>query len=209
MSVDFDKEALEWDDEQKIHQAKRIADEITKSIAIDSSWRALEFGAGTGLISFNLVDVFNHITLIDTSAGMIDVVNTKIGDSGVHTMAAHHTDIETFAQSGQKFDVVFASMALHHIQDIQGTLRHIYNMLNDGGYVCIIDLNEDDGAFHKGVHGFEGHDGFNQVALKGVLKEVGLQDISSRTFYTGERIKDGEKIEYFLFIMIATKKPAS
>ncbi len=39
--------------------------------------RAMEFGCGTGFISFNLIDSFKSITLIDSSKNMIDILSNK------------------------------------------------------------------------------------------------------------------------------------
>ena len=39
---------------------------------------ALDYGCGTGLLSFPLKDELGHITLNDNSAGMLEVVQEKI-----------------------------------------------------------------------------------------------------------------------------------
>ena len=39
---------------------------------------AMEFGAGTGLLSFILKDHLKEITLIDNSEGMVKVLNEKV-----------------------------------------------------------------------------------------------------------------------------------
>ena len=76
--MNFDDVAREWDNEKRIERAKVIANKIKTTISVTESKMAMEFGCGTGLISFNLSDVFKNITLIDNSEGMINVVNEKI-----------------------------------------------------------------------------------------------------------------------------------
>jgi ubiquinone/menaquinone biosynthesis C-methylase UbiE len=49
-----------------------------KEIPLNGEMTALEFGAGTGLLSFMLKDHLKEITLIDNSEGMVKVLNEKL-----------------------------------------------------------------------------------------------------------------------------------
>jgi ubiquinone/menaquinone biosynthesis C-methylase UbiE len=91
--MDFNIEAINWDNKRRIKRAKTIADEIIKSIKIKEKYHALEFGCGTGLVSFNLIYKFEHITLTDTSKGMIETLNSKIQHYKVKNMKALNVDI--------------------------------------------------------------------------------------------------------------------
>ncbi|MEG0772549.1 class I SAM-dependent methyltransferase [Clostridium sp.] len=204
--MNFDDRAITWDDEYRVKRAKIISQEIKKSIPIKENCTALEFGCGTGLISFNLHDTFKAITLIDTSKGMIDVVNLKKEQYKIHNMVAYETDISKNQMLNEKYDVIYTSMALHHVEDINGTLIALYNLMNPEGYLCIVDLVKDDGSFHKAEKDFRGHHGFEAQELKGKLQDIGLKDINSRVFYTDKKSIGDEKIDYFLFIMIGKKK---
>ena len=202
----FDAKASNWDTEKRIERSKAIAEEISKAVKIESHFHAMEFGCGTGLISFNLINSLESITLIDISKGMIDVVNQKIQDNHVKNMTALYTDINKEIGIIGKFDIIYTSMALHHIKDTETTLRNLYDLLNDGGYLCIIDLTEDDGTFHKHDKGFDGHNGFNQNNLKNLLGYIGLQEVTSNEFYKGENIVEGEILKYTLFLMVGKKR---
>ena len=202
----FDAKASNWDTEKRIERSKAIAEEISKAVKIESHFHAMEFGCGTGLISFNLINSLESITLIDISKGMIDVVNQKIQDNHVKNMTALYTDINKEIGIIGKFDIIYTSMALHHIKDTETTLRNLYDLLNDGGYLCIIDLTEDDGTFHKHDKGFDGHNGFNQNNLKNLLGYIGLQEVTSNEFYKGENIVEGEILKYTLYLMVGKKR---
>jgi len=76
--MNFDDVAREWDDERRIERAEIIANKIRTTITVGKDKSAMEFGCGTGLVSFNLYNEFKNITLIDTSKEMINVVNNKI-----------------------------------------------------------------------------------------------------------------------------------
>ena len=89
----FDDEAKEWDNARRIERAVVIADEIRKSLGDTKDKSALEFGCGTGLISFNLKDDFKDITLLDLSQEMINVLNDKIKTSRVSNMKSMCCDL--------------------------------------------------------------------------------------------------------------------
>lgn len=204
--MNFDDYAKNWDTEMRINRAKKIADEIVKALELDEEYSAMEFGCGTGLISFNLFNHFKKVTLVDSSEGMINIANSKIKRYGVSNMVATLTDISEGNTMDEKFDVIYSSMVLHHIPNIPGILEHFYKLLNPEGYLCIVDLDEEDGSFHKEDPGFDGHNGFNQDNLKGLLANAGYSDIESKTFYHDIRNIGDEKVNYSLFLMKSRKK---
>ncbi len=205
--MSFDEYAKTWDTDKRINRAKIIANEINKSISIDKNCSAMEFGCGTGLVSFNLYDRFKRITLVDSSKGMIDILNSKINKYRVNNMVTKHLDILADKNAlDTKFDVIYNSMVLHHINNTSLIIGKFHKLLNNDGYLCIVDLNEDDGSFHKEYPDFDGHNGFNQEKLKGSLISVGFSDIESNTFYYDEKIIEGEKVKYSLFLMKARKR---
>lgn len=203
--MNFNLAAVGWDDQKRINRAKIIANEIIKSINIKEHSCAMEFGCGTGLVSFNLSDKFDHITLIDTSEGMIEKLKQKILDSGLKNMTAVQTDINSCSELQDKFDVIYTSMALHHIIDTKATLKKLYGLLKDEGYICIVELDAEDGSFHKQEKDFNGHNGFDQQQLKKLLEELGLKNIVTDTFYKDKKVEDDLTIEYSLFLMTGEK----
>lgn len=203
--MNFDEVAKSWDTDKRNNRAKIIADKIRSSIAIDENCSAMEFGCGTGLISFHLCDRFKSITLIDSSKGMIDMVISKIDQYQLNNMVAKCIDLSEENSFDVKFDVIYNSMVLHHIKDTAAILKNFYELLNVDGYLCIVDLDEEDGSFHKNYPDFDGHNGFNQKELKSILIKEGFQNIESNTFYFDEKMIEGSKIKYSLFIMMARK----
>lgn len=204
--MNFDIQSTTWDDERRKKRAKLIAEEISKSIQIEKQYTALEFGCGTGLISFCLNDKFEMITLVDTSKAMIDVLNSKIEAFQIDNMRAYQIDInENNILLENSYDVIYTSMALHHIIDIETTIKNLYRLLKKDGYLCIIDLDEEDGSFHKEEKDFNGHNGFNQNDLKNVLLQTGFKAVEANTFYEGKKVVEEMKVKYSLFLMIGEK----
>jgi len=203
--MNFDDVAREWDNEKRIERAKVIANKIKTTISVTESKTAMEFGCGTGLISFNLSDVFKNITLIDNSEGMINVVNEKIKKLNLKNINSYSYDLVENSLD-EKYNIIYSSMALHHIVDIDRILKRFYNMINSNGTLCIVDLNEDDGRFHKSEVGFTGHNGFSQEWMKSILEANKFTNVKSQTFYKSSKVIDDEEIEYSLFIMTADKR---
>ncbi|PRR80954.1 class I SAM-dependent DNA methyltransferase [Clostridium vincentii] len=203
--MSFDDYAKTWDTDKRINRAKIIADKISNSIDINKDYSAMEFGCGTGLVSFNLYNKFKEITLIDSSKGMIDILNSKINKYKVNNMVINHLDISDGNSLDVKFDVIYNSMVLHHIQNTSSTIKNFYELLNEDGYLCIVDLDEEDGSFHKDYSDFDGHNGFNQEELKNILSMAGFKHIESNTFFYDEKIVEGQKVNYSLFLMKARK----
>lgn len=205
--MNFDTIAAHWDDERRMKRAKVIAREIMKTIGPERNRTALEFGCGTGLISMELQGFFQHITLMDSSAGMLAELSRKIKGLGITNMTTLHGDIATsdafppFAP----FDVIFSSMVLHHVEDIQAALHHIFQLLAPGGCVCIIDLMEEDGSFHAMEKDFNGHNGFNPESLCADFEKAGFRKTASHIFYTDVKPMGDKDIPYSLFILTARK----
>ena len=204
--MNFDIKAIKWDDEKRKKRAEIIAEEINKSIQIKKQYTALEFGCGTGLISFCLRGKFEMITLVDTSKGMIDILNSKIQSFNINNMKAYQIDInENHTLPDNSYDVIYTSMALHHIMDTETTIKNLYRLLKKDGYLCVVDLDEEDGSFHKEEKDFNGHNGFNQNELKNVLLETGFEEVVTNTFYKNEKLIEEMKVPYSLFLMVGRK----
>ncbi len=213
--MDFNTAAAGWDTDKRIKRAETISDEIAKTIHIKPHSNALEFGCGTGLISFGLRDRFDHITLVDTSEAMVDMLCSKIREAGITNMTALKADILGAAGSGRdavrfalpqdKYDVIYTSMALHHVVDVSSALTAFYELLSEGGTICIVDLTKDDGSFHRLEKDFNGHNGFEQQELKAALEYKGFTDVHTRIFFEDiKRIEDRD-VPYSLFIMTGSK----
>lgn len=204
--MSFDTRSITWDTEKRVNRAKVIAEKISKVIQIKKKHNALEFGCGTGLVSFNLYNKFKNITLVDTSKGMIDILNLKIKKNRINNMKAYQIDInEDEMPSESKYDLIYTSMVLHHISDTATTLKNLYRLLKEDGSLCIIDLDEEDGSFHREEKDFHGHNGFNQNALKSLMVKIGFKEVRVDTFYKDDKIVNGMEVKYSLFLMTGRK----
>ena len=203
--MEFDVLAESWDTQRRIDRAKIIAKQIENSITIEKTDIALEFGCGTGLISLNLKDKFKEIDLVDNSIEMLDKLRIKIAQFQLANFNPIFLDITANQELDKTYDVIYTSMALHHVQDIDSIIKYFYNKLMPGGRLCIVDLSMVSEIFHQQEKDFNGHHGFEQNALKDILSKNEFLNITSNTFYESEKMIDNHCIPYSLFILSANK----
>lgn len=206
--MDFSKHASDWDTESRIARAATIANEIMGSLESKHFGKAMEFGCGTGLITFALKEdiTFDSVTLVDSSKGMIEVVEQKIEVSGAEHIDAICGDIlDGGLAVPEALDMVYSSMVLHHIPNVAEVLGRLHGLMKTGAAIRLVDLDEEDGGFHADEVDFEGHDGFSHEMLHDIMQGIGFRDISIRTFFKGTKVKAGKEIEYSLFILSAVK----
>lgn len=147
--TNFDERAKDWDaDLMKVERARMAADAVRKTVPLSNNMNALEYGCGTGLLSFALQEDLGQITLADTSQGMLDVLSEKIAASGVTNMRSVWLDLSIDPLPAEKYHITYSLMALHHIHDAKGILKKFYDVLEPNGYLLIADLDKEEGSFH-------------------------------------------------------------
>lgn len=201
---EFDSRAKDWDKEMRhVERSRAIASELLKAVPLNGDMKALEFGAGTGLLSFILKDSFAGITMMDNSTEMVKVAQGKIAAEKAHHMNAVCLDLEKENYSGE-FDIIYTQMVLHHVVNIEIIFEKFYSLLKNGGYLAIADLYSEDGSFHGAD--FRGHRGFDMKNLSSLLNKHGFGSISHRQCYNLKKnIASGELREYPIFLMVACK----
>ncbi|WP_431473111.1 methyltransferase domain-containing protein [Ornithinimicrobium sp. W1665] len=192
----FDQQAATWDDDpDKVRRARDVAEAVATAVPLTGRERMLEYGAGTGLVSQALQDRVGPVTLADTLAGMRSVMEGKVA-AGVLPRDARvvSLDVEMQQVPQERFDLIVGSLVLHHVQQLDAALAALADLLTPGGHLCIADLDSEDGSFHQ--HDFDGHHGFDRVALAADLEAVGLTDVRVEDCTTIE--KDGGTYRVFL-----------
>lgn len=199
----FDDEAATWDDAPG-HEERQVAvaQAIEQAVALSPSMSALDVGGGTGRLSILLSDRVGSVVVTDPSAGMVQVAEERIEAAGLgDRLRAVQADLTTDSLEGA-YDVVWSSMALHHVADLDGLLRSVAGLLVEGGQLAIADLDEDpDGAFHAEKVDFDGHHGFDRQRLAEQLAHAGFAEVS---FVDATTILKGDR-EFGVFLCTATK----
>ena len=202
MSDFFDNAAKEWDTKhQRVAQAKAIAQIIEQTIPLTRAIKALEFGCGTGLLGFNLIEKVGEITFSDTSRGMLSEVENKLKISAC--TSAKIVDLNV-VRIVDRYDLIFSSMVLHHIADHKQTIADLSQSLHPEGYLCICDLDKEDGLFHSKET--VPHHGFERAELKQEFQNAGLNVIHSCTGFINRKIINDQEMNFPVFMIIGQKK---
>lgn len=211
--MDFDKVAAGWDAEpRRVALARGIAQAILDELHPTATTEAMDFGCGTGLLSLALQPHVRRVTGIDASAGMLEMLQGKIRESGLDTIDTRQVDAEHGLEAEGEWDLVASSMALHHIRDTARLLRQFHTALRPGGALAIADLDPDDGEFHPAGMGVF-HNGFVRAELRALLAQAGFIGIRDRTAASFRKQgASGQERDFSVFLMTARRsgnKPAS
>jgi len=198
----FDERAADWDTPRRIARAEEAAQTIEGAIDIPPGCRAIEVGAGTGLLGLALRPRLGSLVLADTSEGMLAEADRKIEEGRLEGVRTVRFDVASDAPpSGGPFDLVVSLLLLHHVKDTSAALAGMHRLVAAGGQIAAIDLDTEDGSFHspeaEGVH----HHGFDRERLAELARAAGFIDV---------RVGDGHPIDdegrrYPMFLLTARR----
>lgn len=200
MTQRFDKAAQEWDSgDMRQNIADAVFKTIASRIALLNTMAIMDFGAGTGLLSFKIAPMVRSVTGVDLSAGMLEQLEAKNSNT-VHVNAVLQDIMEQPLE--QKFNGIVSSMAMHHVQNTPALFETFYTHLKRDGFIAISDLEEEDGTFHA-QHGNDGvhHFGFNKESLRNTIEKAGFKNVRFHDAYTVKR----EDANYPIFLVTAMK----
>jgi predicted TPR repeat methyltransferase len=169
----FNDKAKEWDDEAKVTMMKALAAKTLHVLSLNRKIDILDFGCGTGLFGLELADHARRLVGIDISEGMLVVFDKKTrGHAGIESRLI---DLEKDS-CDDRFDLIVTSMAFHHLNDPKAMVQKFRSMLNPGGRLAVVDLDQEDGSFHPDPAGMGvRHYGFRQDEIADWARAAGLQ----------------------------------
>jgi cyclopropane fatty-acyl-phospholipid synthase-like methyltransferase len=158
----------------------------------------MDFGAGTGLLSYFVAPYVEKIVAVDNSPSMLLEFQNKCGQFSCDTEVIEK-DLSTDTLE-RKFDGIISSMTIHHLEDIPALFSKFYTMLDEHGFIAIADLDSEDGTFHSDNEGVF-HYGFDRHLLAEYAQKVGFKDV---TFSLANKIAKPHA-EFTVFLMTAKK----
>ncbi|PKO57114.1 MAG: class I SAM-dependent methyltransferase [Betaproteobacteria bacterium HGW-Betaproteobacteria-21] len=201
----FDAKAATWDaDPVKVARAAAVAEAIRSWVPLSRHTRGMEFGSGTGLLSFFLQPDVGQLTLVDSSEGMLVVAAQKIADGNIHNMQTLLLDLTTDPMPVQRFNLIYSLMTAHHVPDTGQLLQDLHTLLEPGGYLCVADLDAEDGSFHG--EGFDGHNGFERAQLGALAEKAGFSGVEFSTVFRMTR-GAGDGVRDYPIFMMCCRKP--
>jgi tRNA (cmo5U34)-methyltransferase len=200
---EFDQKAQDWDKNQMhLERTIAVAAQLGKLISDRPGMKAMEFGAGTGLLSFYLKDHFSEITLMDSSREMLNMAEQKMDENDRSKFRTLFFDLEKEESGGGIYDIIYSQMVLHHILDTAAIFRKFFALLAPGGILAIADLYAENGSFHDG--NVNVHRGFDPEQLKEIIRNQGFRNLTiSPCFVIRKEITPSKIKEYPVFLMTA------
>ena len=196
--MDFNAQANHWDTDRRKQRAKQISALIREKLEFTGDEVLLDYGCGTGLISFNLSQGVGTVVGYDSSLQMLEVFNSKIDSNKILST----NSLESY---NNHFDCVVSSMVFHHIMNLDETLDDIYRIMKVDGKLLVVDLDLDDGSFHRDEFDFKGHNGFNRNQFKSLVESHGFACIELETALRDIKRSDDKELQYSLFYLYAKK----
>ncbi|MDD1694183.1 MAG: class I SAM-dependent methyltransferase [Methanoregula sp.] len=142
----FQEWANEYDNTLgKVRRHHKLLDLVVRESGVKRNDQVLDIGCGTGLLSLKFLDKADcSVTAIDSSTQMLGIFREKIEkcklNEKIHCIQMSAEDM--VFEPGQ-FDIVAATVALHHVKCKEPVIRNIYNCLKDGGRLVLGEMDID------------------------------------------------------------------
>ena len=203
----FDQEAAVWDENpSRVKLAQDIGNTILKQKIVTPDMDVMDFGCGTGLLTLQLQPLVHSITGIDSSQGMLDILNHKITNQQLVNIKTKLIDVEQGQPLTGNYQLIVSSLTLHHIKEIKPLVAQFYQVITPGGFLSIADLDSDDGQFHENTAGVF-HSGFDRAAMHKYFSEAGFDDIKATTAASVMKpvLNQGTR-QFTIFLMTGRKR---
>ena len=97
----------------------------------DAGKRVLDLGCGYGEHCISFVPKgADRVVGIDISEKMLEVAKSENSDPKIEYLLMPIEDIDKITE---KFDIAISSLALHYVEDFEGVVRNVNNLLTPGG----------------------------------------------------------------------------
>lgn len=146
----FSRSASSYDDHADIQ--RRVAETLCDLIDLPAPSHILELGCGTGFLTLPLIKKYpeSRFTITDLSAEMLARTRQKIAaispasPQDIHFKPLDFTQLDkTPGDSGQRYDLITASMVLHWGGELSQTLNKLLTHLNPGGKLYFSTIGPD------------------------------------------------------------------
>ncbi len=128
-----------YDDERKQHAAWKKEYALFESNLlplVNPGFEMLELGAGTGLFTIPIARRCRHVTAIELSPVMADIIKQKAKRENLGNIDCRTGDIERL-DAGGPFDVICSFSALEYVADIGALFVRLSAILKPGGILYV------------------------------------------------------------------------
>ncbi len=169
-------------------------DSFIKIMAPEASWTVLDMGCGAGTLAIPLSTKVKHITAVDFSEKMIEILNAEAERRGIKNIATIHSGwADDWQASGiGSYDVTIASRSLA-VDDVKSALVKLNNAARRR---VIISTVTGDGPFDRRMFealGRKYNESIDYIYFYNLLYQMGIH--ASISFITNDNSKTFESHE--------------
>lgn len=135
MKKEFDKVYMHYDSFMKIFNLYKDT-EITEALNLSGDEIILDLGGGTGYLANTLIEHCKKIYILDESEKMLSELELT---NGIIPICGDAFDLSEIHDA---IDIVIMSDVFHHIKDQELLIDAIYEKLNSGGRLLIMDFHK-------------------------------------------------------------------
>lgn len=132
--------------------------------------RVLDLGCGFGEHCKKFVDFgAENVLGIDISEKMLEVAISENSDPKIRYI---NMPMENIGQLQERFDIAISSLAFHYVEDFEGVIKNVYNLLDEKG-VLIFSQENPLCTCHSGGNRWTRDENGNKVYLN--LADYGIE----------------------------------
>jgi excisionase family DNA binding protein len=185
----FNDVAPQWEQLRSNYYDESICEKLIGLDILKEGMVVADLGAGDGYISREISRLVKKVTAIDISGEMLKELRKKSREAGIKNIETVESNGMDVPFPDSSFDVVCASMYLHHIEEPIVAVKEMYRILRPGGKVFLADFREhSDSDLKEKMHDL--WQGFKEDEIKSWFDKSGFKDINIDTVSKGKSKKN-------------------
>ncbi|MDD9891826.1 MAG: metalloregulator ArsR/SmtB family transcription factor [Gammaproteobacteria bacterium] len=194
----FNKNADKFHEKQGLIVAhddySSVLHDVIDSLGLSDKASVLEVGPGEGLLLTELATKFKKLIALDNSREMLDKSKQAIKQSKYNSVQFVLGDTAVARKQDINSDLIIFDMVLHHISSPAITFKDAAALLNDDGFLLIVDLSTHDQDWVRESCG-DLWLGFDESDLNHWANKAGL--VAGQSSYLG--LRNGFQIQIRVF----------
>ena len=194
----FNKNANKFKEQQGLIVAHddygSILHDVIDSLGLNNKATVLEVGPGEGLLLTELAAKFKKLIALDNSKEMLEKSKEAIAKRKFNGVQFILGDTTIARKKDVLSDLIIFDMVLHHISSPTKTFKDSSALLNENGYLLIVDLSTHDQDWVRESCG-DLWLGFDETDLNHWAQKAGL--VTGQSSYLG--LRNGFQIQIRVF----------